>query len=381
MNKRTPLYDEHINLGAEITEFGGWDMPIYYPGGIIYEHKAVRKEAGLFDASHMGEIFVIGPNALEFVQKVSANDASRLKVGQIQYSFFLNENGGVIDDLLVYKLGEHVFLLVVNAGNTERDWQWLKKYEEETMCVKCINRSDDIALLAVQGPKAQEIMYSVLGESFAGGIGLSLTDPVTSIALLPYYNFGYTEICGKFVLISRTGYTGEDGFEIFCHSENAVNIWRMLLKKGNLVPCGLGARNTLRLEAGMPLWGHELGEDGIVLDANLGRFIGWDKKEEFIGKQALIHYGKSMLNQFFTGLIMDGRQIARDGYEIYDSEGKDRIGWITSGAPSPTLEKNIAMAYIGAHPNNRSRKVTIKIRNDFCPATIVSLPFYRRQKG
>lgn len=380
MGKRTPLYDEHFYLNAEMVEFGGWDMPIYYPGGVIYEHKDVRNGAGLFDASHMGEIFVVGPNALEFVQKVGANDASRLKIGQIQYSFLLNENGGVVDDLLVYKLGEHVFLFVVNAGNTEKDWQWLKKYKTETMCVEIYNKSDEIALIAVQGPKAQEIMYSVLGESFAGGIALSPSDPVMSLALLNYYHFSYSEICGKIVLISRTGYTGEDGFEIFCHHKDAINIWRTLFRNG-LTPCGLGARNTLRLEAGMPLWGHELSEDRIVLDAHLGHFIGWDKKEDFIGKQALIHYGKSMLNQFRIGLIMDGRQIARDGYEVYDSEGKDRIGRITSGAPSPTLGKNIAMAYIGAHPNNRSHKVTVKIRDNFYPAVIVPLPFYRRSKS
>lgn len=381
MNKRTPLYEEHTNLGAKMTEFCGWDMPIYYSGGIINEHKAVRKAAGLFDASHMGEFLVVGPNALEFTQDVSANDASRLMVGKIQYSFLLNESGGVIDDFLVYRLREHAFLFVVNAGNAEKDWQWLKAHE--MIGVKLYDISDTTALLALQGPKAQEIMYSVLGESFAGGIGLLPIDPVMSIALLPYYNFAYSEICGKIVLISRTGYTGEDGFEIFCHSEYAVNIWRILLEKGKnhgLIPCGLGARNTLRLEAGMPLWGHELSEDRVVLDANLGRFIGWDKKEDFIGKQALVHYGKSLLNQFFVGLIMDGRQIARDGYEVYDSEGKDRIGRITSGAPSPTLGKNIAMAYIGAHPNNRSRKVVVKIRDDSYPAVIVPLPFYRRKK-
>ncbi|MEK7627738.1 MAG: glycine cleavage system aminomethyltransferase GcvT [Patescibacteria group bacterium] len=386
MSKRTPIYDEHIGLGAKMVEFGGWDMPIYYPNGIISEHKAVREVAGLFDASHMGEFFIVGPNALDFVQKVSANDASRLAIGQIQYSFLLNDNGGVIDDFLVYHLGKDIFMFVVNAGNIEKDWQWLKA--REMTGVKFYDVSDETALLALQGPKAREIMYSVLGESFAKGIALSPFEPVMSLALLPYYNFSYSEIDGKFILISRTGYTGEDGFEIFCHSEDAAIIWRILLEKGKdygLIPCGLGARNTLRLEAGMPLWGHELSEDRIVFDANLGRFIGWNKKEDFIGKSALIYSKKSTCNQFFVGLTMDSRQefstpIARDGYEVYDSEGKDKIGSVTSGAPSPTLGKNIAMAYIGAHRNNHFKKVTVKIRDNYCLATIVSLPFYRREK-
>lgn len=381
MSKKTPLYEEHINLGAEIDEFGGWDMPIDYPSGIIKEHNAVRQAAGLFDASHMGEILVVGPNALEFTQKVSANDASRLAVGQIQYSFLLNESGGVIDDFLVYRLDEYVFLFVVNAGNIEKDWRWLK--EHEMTGVKIDDKSDEIALLALQGPKAQEIMYSVLGESLAKGIALSPSEPVMSLALLRYYNFSYSEIGGKLILISRTGYTGEDGFEIFCHSENAVDIWRILLEKGKdygLIPCGLGARNTLRLEAGMPLWGHELSEFRTPLDALLSRFIDLNKKEDFIGKQALIYSTKSAHNQFFVGLIMDDKHIARDGYEVYDSEGKDRIGKVTSGAPSPTLGKNIAMAYIGWHSNNYCHKVTIKIRDGLHPATIVPLPFYRREK-
>jgi len=380
VSKKTSLFTEHVNLGAAMTEFGGWDMPIYYPSGIIKEHNAVRKVAGLFDVSHMGEFLIIGLNALNFVQKVSANDASRLKVGQIQYSFLLNEGGGVIDDFLVYRLDEHAFLFVVNAGNLEKDWQWLKA--NEMTGVKLYDASGATALLALQGPKALEIMYSVLGESFTGGIALSSSEPVMSLALLRYYNFSYSEIGGKIVLISRTGYTGEDGFEIFCQSEDAVMIWRVLLEKGKdcgLIFCGLGARNTLRLEAGMPLWGHELSEFRTPLDAMLGRFIGWDKKEDFIGKQALICSTKSICNQFFVGLVVDGG-IARDGYEIYDVDGKDRIGRVTSGAPSPTLGKNIAMAYIDGHPNNKQRKVTVKVRNDFCPATIVSLPFYRREK-
>ena len=381
MNKITPLYEEHINLGAKMIAFGGWDMPIDYPSGIIKEHNAVRQAAGLFDVSHMGEFCIVGSNALEFTQKVSANDASRLAVGQIQYSFLLNESGGVIDDILVYRFDDNGFMLVVNAGNLEKDWQWLRT--NEMTGVKIDDVSNERALLALQGPKAQEIMYSVLGELFAGGIILSSSGPVMSLSLLRYYHFAYSEMCGEIVSISRTGYTGEDGFEIFCHSKDAVDIWRILLEKGKdygLIPCGLGARNTLRLEAGMPLWGHELSEDRIVLDANLGRFIGWDKKD-FIGKQALVHYGKSMLNQFFVGLIMDGRQIARDGYEVYDSEGKDKIGTVTSGAPSPTLEKNIAMAYIGGHHNNYSKKVTVKIRDNYCLASIALFPFYRRQKG
>ena len=380
MSKRTPLYEEHIKLDATMTEFGGWDMPIYYPSGIIKEHNAVRKTAGLFDASHMGEFLIIGPNALGFVQKVSANDASRLAVGQIQYSFLLNESGGVIDDFLVYRLDEYAFLFIVNAGNIETDWRWLIAHKISGVTLD--NKSNEIALLALQGPKAQEIMYSVLGESLAGGIALSSLDLVISLALLRYYNFAYSEICGKIVLISRTGYTGEDGFEIFCQSEDAVMIWRILLEKSKdcgLISCGLGARNTLRLEAGMPLWGHELSEFRTPLDAMLGRFIGWDKKEDFIGKQALICSTKSMCNQFFAGLVVDGG-IARDGYEIYDTDGKDRIGRVTSGAPSPTLGKNIAMAYIGGHCNNHSRKVTVKIRDNYYPATIVPLPFYRREK-
>lgn len=381
--KRTPLYDKHIESGAEMVEFCGWEMPVKY-SSIVKEVLAVRSNAGIFDCSHMGEFIVSGPCALDFIQKVSANNASRLKIGQIQYSFLCNKEGGVIDDILIYRLGRQDYMFVVNAGNADKDFRWLESYIIPGMFLCDI--SANTALVAIQGPYAEFITrqsvyygrYRTKKDEKWGEEGRKLKD-------MRYYHFNFVEILGKKMLVSRTGYTGEDGFEIFCYPEDAPMVWDGLLQAGNddnddceTIPCGLGARDILRLEAGMPLWGHELNEEITPIEANLQKYIYFDK--DFIGKEAI--FRKAGNGKKLVGFEMDGRPIARNSdNKIYDMDTDGEIGYVTSGTRSSTLDKSIGMAYISfGYFIIGKQKIAIDIRGTKHPAKIVSLPFYKGRR-
>lgn len=361
---RTPLYNRHVALGARIIEFGGWEMPVWYSGG-LREHHTVRQRAGLFDVSHMGEILIDGPNAFSFVQRMLTNDVGALQAGQVQYTFLCNEWGGVIDDLTVCRFAESVFLCIVNAANIEKDYNWMNGHAGEG--VRVLNMSDATSLIAIQGPRSREILGSVASEPFNE---------------LRYYHFTDRFISGIEVRILRTGYTGEDGFEILCAPRDAEKLWDSLLEAGvsfGLIPCGLGARDTLRLEAGMALYGNDLDEDHTPLEANLARFVKLQKQGDFVGKEALVLQQQKGVTRKLIGFMMDGRDIARSHHEIYSLDGS-RIGEVTSGAPSPTLIRNIGLAYVSSEYCEYGTEISIRVREKDCPAIVVKPPFYRKPK-
>jgi len=361
--KRTPLYAEHVNLGGKIVEFGGFEMPVQYKG-IIEEHNTVRGQAGLFDVSHMGEIEVKGPEAKKFIQKLITNDLEKIEPGKVLYSPICYANGGTVDDLLVYCFDWEHFWLVVNASNTEKDWQWI--YEQKTdEAVELKNISEDIAQLALQGPKAKEIL----------GLLTSL-----DLKSIKFFRFQEGEVNGSRCVVSRTGYTGEDGFEIYLKADEVVSLWRELLRKGEpfgLAPIGLGARDTLRFEAGLPLYGHELSPDITPLEAGLGIFVDLKSDNDFIGKKALLKQKEEGLKRKKVGIEMVDRGIAREGYVI-EKDGK-QIGFITSGSFSPTLGKNLGMALIEAKEAELGNTVSVMIRNRPCKAVVIKTPFYSKK--
>ena len=361
--KRTPLYDEHRALGARMVEFGGWEMPVQY-SGILDEHRAVRTRAGLFDVSHMGEFKVEGPEAEKFLQYLVPKDISRLANQQALYSQLCLPNGGTIDDLLIYKLADNHYMLVVNAANIEKDFAWVEQ-QARNFDVNVTNQSDTTALLALQGPEAQAILQ-----------------PLTSIDLsgIRYYHFAPGEVDGIHCIISRTGYTGEDGFELYCAPVDVAKLWRDLLAAGKergLLPAGLGARDTLRLEAGYCLYGHELDDNTNPLEAGLGWTVKLNKGD-FICRDALQQAKEQGLSKKLVGIEMVDRGVVRGGYAIYD--GDRQIGTVTSGAPSPTLNKNIGMGYVETADATPGKQVQIDIRGKRAAAQIVALPFYKRQK-
>jgi len=361
--KRTPLYDAHLKAGAKIVEFGGFLMPVQY-AGIIKEHNTVREQAGLFDVSHMGEVEVKGKDAKKFIQKLITNNLEKIEPGKVLYSPMCYENGGTVDDLLVYCHDWQHFWLVVNASNTEKDWQWIGEQKDGEE-VELKNISDIIAQLAIQGPKAQEIVKL-------------LTD--LDLQEIKYFKFKSGEIAGADCLISRTGYTGEDGFEIYLASDDANILWEALLEKGKpfgLTPIGLGARDTLRFEAGLPLYGHELSKDITPLEAGLSNFVDLKSDTDFIGKQALLAQKAAGLTRKKVGIEMIERGIPREGYQV-QRDGQD-IGLITSGSFSPTLSKNIGMALIRTEEAQIGNTVNVIIRNRPCQAVIVKTPFYKRE--
>jgi aminomethyltransferase len=361
---RTPLYNRHVALGARIIEFGGWEMPVWYSGG-LREHHAVRNGAGLFDVSHMGEILIEGPDAGAFLNRVTTNDVGALLNGQVQYTFMCNERGGVIDDCTLYCIRDDIYMLVVNAANIEKDFSWLRSHIQGAVTVE--NVSSEVGLIALQGPRSVEILQGVLPRS--------LED-------LQYYHFMDCGIDGKYARISRTGYTGEDGFEIYCAHRDAEQLWDFLFDAGRasgLVPCGLGARDTLRLEAGMALYGNDLDEEHSPLEANLARFVRIQKQSDFIGKGALLLQQKEGVARKLVGFMMEGREIARSHYGAYSLDGRI-IGQVTSGAPSPTLAQNIGLAYVEQDYSAYGTKISIRVREKDCPATVVKVPFYRRKK-
>jgi aminomethyltransferase len=368
--RKTALNAVHRQMGAKMVEFNGWDMPVEYPsaGGIVAEHNAVRTGLGIFDVSHMGDIRLAGPEALAAVQHISMNDASRLAVGQAQYSALLYPQGTFVDDVIVHRLGEDEYLLVINAGTREKDFNWVRDNTGQFNC-KLENLSDDFTQIAIQGPKGASLLQK-------------LTD--TDLTAVKFYWVARGTVCGlKDVLIARTGYTGEDGFEIYIPADEATSarVWNEILQAGKefgVVPCGLGARNTLRLEAKLPLYGHEISDAINVWEAGLDRFCKMEKPE-FIGRDALEKAKANGLQRTLVGLEMIERGIARDGYKVLEDDGRE-IGYVTSGSPAPFLKKNIALAYVPPEFANVGSTVKVEIRGQGVKAQVAPTPFYKRPK-
>ena len=363
--RKTPLHARHVAMGATMVPFGGWEMPVQY-SGITEEHLAVRQAAGLFDVSHMGEIEVAGDDALAAVQRISTNDAARIDVGQAQYSVLATERGTVVDDLLVYRMADAHYLLVVNASRIATDFAWITEHIQGVGDAVAVDTSSRYALLAVQGPRA-----------------LPILQPLTEVPLdeIGYYRFTTGEVANIRATISRTGYTGEDGFEIFVPPQGADRLWGALLSAGEgegLRPAGLGARDTLRLEAAMRLSGQDVDETTTVLEAGLGWVVGWDKPD-FIGREALVGQRAAGVSRKLVGFEMVGRGIARHGYPV--SIDGEPMGVVTSGTRTPFLEKAIGMAYVPAGAATPGTGITVEIRGRAVAARVVTLPFYTRDRG
>ena len=360
---QTPLHAEHARLGASFTDFGGWDMPVRYTSDLA-EHQAVRESAGLFDISHMAEIFVTGATSAGFLDYALVGHASAIAVGKAKYSMIVNDEGFIIDDLIVYRLNEDSFLVIANAGNRSSVVDALGARSVTFGFEGVEDVSDDYALLAIQGPKATGILQS-------------LTD--TDLSTLPYYSIGTGIISGVDAYLCRTGYTGEDGFEVLFKAESAVEVFTALLEAG-AQPCGLAARDTLRLEAGMPLYGHELNLESNPFEANLGRAVKLERTDDFVGKQALIEIAEQAVKKILVGLVGEGKRAARAEYKIYaDAESAVAIGEITSGALSPTLGYPVAMAYVIPELSEIGSEVSVDIRGTRLAMTVVKLPFYKRK--
>jgi aminomethyltransferase len=359
--KRTPLYDVHRELGARLIDFGGWEMPVQY-SGILEEHKAVRERVGLFDVSHMGEFEVTGAGALAYLQRMTPNDVGKLAPGRIHYSAFLTEQGTFVDDLLVYCRGPESYLLVVNAGNTPKDFAWASGRAEGD--VRVANRSEAYALLAVQGPRAGVLVDRAAAE------------PVTD---LPYYGFKTTSVLGAPALVSRTGYTGEDGFELYLAPDAAPGVMRGLLEAGRpegILPCGLGARDTLRLEAKMCLYGNDIDETVTAWEADLGWIVKMPKGD-FVGRDALARQKEAGVPRKLVGFEMVDRGIARHGYPLQTPNGG---GLVTSGTHSPTLGRPIGLALVPTAAAAVGTELSVDIRGRQAGARVVATPFYKRRK-
>ena len=347
-----------------MVPFAGWDMPVEY-AGISSEHMAVRTRAGLFDVSHMGEIEIAGKDALAAVQRISSNDASRLAIGQAHYSGLLTPDGTFVDDMLVYRIGPSHFMLVVNASNATRDYAWISEQITPAGDAACVNSSSRYALIGVQGPAALEVLQPLVNTPLDG---------------LKYYWFTHGEVANARALISRTGYTGEDGFEIFVPPNTAPRVWQALLDSGrpvDLVPCGLGARDTLRLEAGMRLYGNDIDDTTTALEADLGWIVGW-KKDAFIGREPLVAQKAAGVTRKLVGFEMVDRGIARHDYQVV-RDGTP-IGRVTSGTQTPFLKKAIGMAYVPIDLAAPGSEIAIDIRGRASAARVVPMPFYKRAK-
>jgi len=365
--RKTALNAVHRQMGAKMVDFGGWDMPVEY-SGLIAEHMAVRTGAGVFDVSHMGDILIRGPQALDAVQHISMNDASKLQRGQAHYSALLYPEGTFVDDVIVHKLGENDYLLVINAGTREKDVSWVQKNVRGFRC-HAQDLSDYYTQLAIQGPRSVDVLRKLTN---------------ADLSSIKNYWFTYGTVCGlPNTMIARTGYTGEDGFEIYIPSDEATStrVWNEVLEAGKefgILPCGLGARNTLRLEAKMALYGHEISDTINVWEADLGRFCKMEKPE-FIGRDALERTRAEGLKRSLVGLEMIERGIGRDGYKVFSESGKE-IGYITSGSPAPFLKKNIALAYVPPRYSPIGSVVLVEVRAQKIKAQVVPTPFYKRQK-
>jgi aminomethyltransferase len=366
--RKTALNEIHRRLGAKMVDFGGWDMPVEY-SGLIAEHLAVRTGVGVFDVSHMGDILVYGKQALDAVNHISMNDASKLQIGQAHYSALLYPQGTFVDDVIVHKLGENDYLLVINAGTREKDWNWVRQNVSGFNC-HAKDVGDYYTQLAIQGPKAVNVMQK-------------LTD--VDLSTIKNYWFKYGTVCGiPNTMVARTGYTGEDGFEIYVPSDvpTSERVWNEVMEAGKefgIIPCGLGARNTLRLESKMALYGHEISDTINVFEAGLDRYAKFEKSE-FIGKEALERAKAAGIKRALVGLEMIERGIGRDEYKVFDETGNNEIGYITSGSPAPFLKKNIALAYVPPSHSALDTVVSIEIRGNKVKAKVVPTPFYKRPK-
>ncbi|HEV7701545.1 MAG TPA: glycine cleavage system aminomethyltransferase GcvT [Pyrinomonadaceae bacterium] len=366
--RKTPLNAAHRELGGRMVDFGGWDMPVQYTAGVIEEHMRCRTRSGLFDVSHMGEIWVDGPGAIPFINRLTTNDVRSLGDCQAQYSALTNDEGGVVDDLLVYRFGEEKLMLVVNAATTDKDWSWITSRHSVSDDCRLTNASGDFCQIAVQGPDAV-------------GIVQKLTD--TDLSAIKYYHFEEGWVDGVESIISRTGYTGEDGFEVYAAPQFAARLWDKLLETGSygephgILPCGLAARNTLRLESAMSLYGHELGDDITPYEAGLGWIVKL-QKGTFTGIARLQKQKEAGLQRKLIGFEMTEPGIARDGCDVYiDGE---KVGAVTSGSPAPFLKKNIGLAFVPTHFANEGQEIKIDVRGKQLAAKVVPTPFYRRPK-
>ena len=370
--RKTALNAVHRQMGAKMVDFNGWDMPVEYPAsigcGIINEHMAVRTGVGIFDVSHMGDIRLVGPQALAAVQHISMNDASRLSIGQAQYSALLYSQGTFVDDVIVHRLGDEEYLLVINAGTREKDFNWVRENTRQFECA-VENLSDDFTQIAIQGPKGVNVLQK-------------LTE--ADLSAVKFYWVTRGTVCElKNILIARTGYTAEDGFEIYIPADEATSarVWNEILGAGKefgIVPCGLGARNTLRLEGKLPLYGHEISDTINVWEAGLDRFCKMEKPE-FIGRAALEKAKAQGLKRTLVGLGMTERGIARDGHKVLDGTGRE-IGYVTSGSPAPFLKKNIALAYVPPEFSAVGTALKVEVRGQGVGAQVVPTPFYKRSK-
>jgi len=360
--KKTTLNAIHKSLGARMVPFAGWEMPVQY-SGVIDEHRAVREAAGLFDVSHMGEIDVKGPHALDFVQLVTTNDASRLEIGQAQYSLICYPTGGMVDDTIVYRMGDRHYMLCVNASNVEKDYNWLKEQLHGEHDAQVTNVSDSYAQIALQGPKAMGIINSLCGRD---------------LREIPYFCFDFAEIAGTEMMVSRTGYTGEDGVELYLAPADAPRLWEAIMGAGKnegVKPAGLGARDTLRLEMKYSLYGSDIDADTTALEAKLGWVVKFDKTD-FIGKEALLRQKAEGIGKKLSCFVVEGRGIPRHDYEIH-VDGR-KVGKVTSGTMSPSIGIGIAMGYIEAEFDRAGQEVDIIIRDKAVAAKVVAAPFYKK---
>ncbi|MGP4074386.1 glycine cleavage system aminomethyltransferase GcvT [Halobacillus sp. K22] len=362
--KRTPLYAEYKKLGAKTIDFGGWDLPVQF-SSIKEEHEATRTKAGLFDVSHMGEVLVEGEGSLSYLQKMLTNDVSKLEPGKAQYAIMCYENGGTVDDLIVYQLGSGKYLLVINAANREKDAEWLKKHQDGDVSIKDL--SDEYVQLALQGPKAEEILQSI-----------TKTD-VSEIKFFRFKADVFIDDVQDGAIVSRTGYTGEDGFEIYLPASSGPDLWQALLKAGEkhgILPVGLGARDTLRFEANLALYSQELSSEITPIEAGLGFAVKIKKEADFIGKEVLKKQKEEGPTRKLVGIEMLDKGIPRTHYEVFD--GEKTIGFITTGTQSPTLGKNVGLALLNREYTEIGTEVTVQVRKRRLQAKVVPTPFYKR---
>ncbi len=363
--RQTPIYETHVKYSGKIVEFGGWLLPVQY-AGILDEHKAVREKAGLFDVSHMGEVLVKGPDALAFLQKLVTNDVGKIADTQVQYSPMCYPDGGTVDDLLIYKRSQDEYFLVINAANIDKDWQWMQD-NSSGFQLELTNLSATTAELALQGPLAETILSKLT---------------TAALSTLQYYWFiPEAEVAGKQVMISRTGYTGEDGFEIYCRPEDVSLLWEAVMEAGKpygLLPTGLGCRDTLRFEAALPLYGHELSASITPIEAGLSKFVSL-AKGDFNGREVLAQQLQTGVKRKCVGFVLTGRGVPRAEYPVV-YEGR-RIGIVTTGSYAPTLDKNMGLALVDAQYATIGQQFAIEIRGKEIAAEVIKKPFYSKSKG
>jgi len=360
--KKTPLYDEHVKLGGKIVDYAGWFLPVQYEG-ILVEHEAVRTKAGIFDVSHMGEVMVRGKEALNYLQYLLTNDIGVLENNQVVYTFMCYPDGGVVDDLLTYKINDEEFLLVINASNTDKDFKWMQDNVKD-FDVVVENISDKVGEVALQGPNAEKILSKLTDEN--------LSD-------IKFFHFKKDiNVAGTKCLVSRTGYTGEDGFEIYTSTDGIVNVWNSILEAGEeygIKPAGLGCRDTLRFEAGLPLYGHEISQDISPIQGGFKFFVKLDK-DDFIGKDALVAQNENITKKV-VGFELLGKCIPREGYDVV-ADGK-KIGYVATGYFAPTLKKNIGTALVDAEYSKKGTEFEVMIRNKPVKAKVIDKRFYKRK--